>query len=81
MFRPYVCPWYPFPPLVFCVGAGAIVIALCVCTPETSWPGFALVAAGGLLYIALRKFSRREKAEMPLTHPSPPLPAVSLGSV
>lgn len=48
--RPYRAVGYPVVPLVYVVGAGAILLALAGYRPATTWPGFALVLLGLPVY-------------------------------
>jgi basic amino acid/polyamine antiporter, APA family len=55
--RPYRAWGYPVLPACYILGAGAILIVLCVYRPGTSWPGLAIIAAGVPVYLALRSNS------------------------
>lgn len=52
--RPYRVWGYPWLPLLYIVGASAILIVLGIYRPATTWPGFAIVATGLPIYVALR---------------------------
>jgi APA family basic amino acid/polyamine antiporter len=53
--RSYRVPGYPFTPALYIVGAAVILVILFVYRPATTWPGLAIVLAGGALYTVLPK--------------------------
>ena len=53
--RPYRTFGYPVVPALYLLGAGAILIALLVYRPATTWPGFAIVFLGVPVYLIVRK--------------------------
>ncbi len=44
--RPFRAPGYPFLPLLYAAGGIALIVILLYGNPKTTWPGYALVAAG-----------------------------------
>lgn len=53
--RPYRTLGYPFVPLVYIVGAAAILLALFLYRPSSTWPGLLIVVVGVPVYIAMKK--------------------------
>ncbi len=51
--RPYKTPGYPFVPAFYVAGASAILVALFVYRPATTWPGFLIVLFGLVAYVGL----------------------------
>jgi APA family basic amino acid/polyamine antiporter len=51
MDRPVKVPLYPILPILYLIGALAIMVALFVYKPSYTWPGLALVALGLPLYL------------------------------
>lgn len=56
--RPYRVWGYPFTPMLYVIGASAILIVLFIYSPGTTWPGLGIVAAGVPVYFLLRKKNR-----------------------
>jgi basic amino acid/polyamine antiporter, APA family len=52
--RPYRMLGYPVTPILYIVGASAIVICLLIFRPATTWPGFTIVLLGTPVYFFLR---------------------------
>ncbi len=52
--RPYRAFGYPVVPALYIVGATVILVALLVCQPMTTWPGFAIVLLGVPVYFLWR---------------------------
>lgn len=52
--RPYRTFGYPIVPLIYIVGAAAILIALFAYRASTTWPGLLIVLCGLPVYAALR---------------------------
>jgi APA family basic amino acid/polyamine antiporter len=50
MDRPYRTWGYPFTPVVYIVGASAILMCLAIYRPATTWPGFVIVGCGLPVY-------------------------------
>ena len=53
--RPYRTPGYPFVPLVYIVGACAILLALFTYRAASTWPGLLIIAVGVPVYIFIRR--------------------------
>ena len=53
--RPYRTIGYPVTPILYIVGAAAIVLCLLVYRPATTWPGFIIVVLGVPVYLLLRR--------------------------
>jgi basic amino acid/polyamine antiporter, APA family len=58
MDRPYRTWGYPLTPILYILGASAILLCLGIYRPATTWPGFAIVACGIPVYFL---FQRRAK--------------------
>jgi basic amino acid/polyamine antiporter, APA family len=58
MDRPYRTWGYPITPILYILGASAILLCLGIYRPATTWPGFAIVACGIPVYFL---FQRRAK--------------------
>jgi APA family basic amino acid/polyamine antiporter len=52
--RPYRAFGYPVVPALYILGATAILIALAVYKPSTTWPGFIIVLLGLPVYAMLK---------------------------
>ncbi|MBA2353983.1 MAG: amino acid transporter, partial [Acidobacteria bacterium] len=52
--RPYRAFGYPIVPLLYIVGASAILYVLFAYRPSTTWPGLAIVLAGVPVYLMAR---------------------------
>lgn len=52
--RPYRAFGYPIVPALYILGATAILIALAVYKPSTTWPGFIIVLLGLPLYVLVK---------------------------
>jgi APA family basic amino acid/polyamine antiporter len=57
--RPYRTFGYPVVPALYILGAGAILLALFVYRPATTWPGLVIVLLGIPVYFLLRQAGRR----------------------
>jgi APA family basic amino acid/polyamine antiporter len=55
MERPYRTLGYPFVPILYIVGAAAILLALFLYRPSSTWPGLVIVLIGVPVYILLRR--------------------------
>jgi APA family basic amino acid/polyamine antiporter len=53
--RPYKVWGYPFTPIIYVIGASAILLVLFVYNPGTTWPGLGIVALGVPVYFLLRR--------------------------
>ncbi|WP_263383093.1 APC family permease [Granulicella arctica] len=53
--RPYRTFGYPVTPIIYVVGASAILVCLFVFRPATTWPGLAIVASGAPVYFLIRR--------------------------
>lgn len=53
--RPYRTLGYPVVPAIYIVGAAAILIALFLYRPSSTWPGLLIVVIGVPVYLAMRK--------------------------
>jgi APA family basic amino acid/polyamine antiporter len=53
--RPYRTLGYPFVPILYIVGAAAILLALFLYRPSSTWPGLVIVLVGVPVYVALRR--------------------------
>ncbi|HEU4390889.1 MAG TPA: APC family permease, partial [Blastocatellia bacterium] len=60
--RPYKAFGYPFIPLLYIIGAAAILIVLFIYRSSTTWPGLVIVLAGLPVYFLLRA-SRKSGVE------------------
>jgi APA family basic amino acid/polyamine antiporter len=52
--RPYRVFGYPIVPAVYIAGAAAVLGVLFVYRPATTWPGFAIVLLGAVVYVLIR---------------------------
>lgn len=62
--RPYRAFGYPVVPALYIVGAAAIMVALLVYRPATTWPGFVIVGLGIPVYALLRAMKLRSASEI-----------------
>jgi APA family basic amino acid/polyamine antiporter len=53
--RPYRVPGYPFIPVLYILGAAAVLVILFAYRPATTWPGLIIVLAGAVVYAVLPK--------------------------
>jgi APA family basic amino acid/polyamine antiporter len=53
--RPYRTIGYPITPVLYIVGAAAIILCLLIFRPATTWPGFAIVILGVPVYLMFRR--------------------------
>ncbi len=53
--RPYRTLGYPLVPIIYIVGAAAILWALFMYRPSSTWPGLVIVVIGVPVYLALRR--------------------------
>jgi APA family basic amino acid/polyamine antiporter len=60
--RPYRAWGYPTVPGIYLLGASVILVVLFLYRPHTTWPGFAIIAAGVPVYFAVRAHSKRGSA-------------------
>jgi APA family basic amino acid/polyamine antiporter len=56
--RLYRVPFYPVLPVLYIVGAAAVLVILFAYRPATTWPGLVIVLAGLLIYLGIRPRSR-----------------------
>lgn len=61
--RPYRAVGYPIVPGLYIAGASAILLALLVYRPATTWPGFAIVGLGIPVYALVRAMKLRSTDE------------------
>jgi APA family basic amino acid/polyamine antiporter len=61
--RPYRAVGYPVVPALYVIGASAILIALLIYRPATTWPGFVIVGIGIPVYALVRAAKSRTRAE------------------
>lgn len=64
--RPYRTLGYPFVPAIYIVGAAAILFALFLYRPSSTWPGLLIVLIGVPVYFAVRA---RNSRQSPATEP------------
>lgn len=57
--RPYRVPGYPFVPALYILGAAVVLVILFAYRPATTWPGLAIVLAGGVIYAVVGRSVRR----------------------
>ncbi|MGH9344006.1 MAG: APC family permease [Terriglobia bacterium] len=57
--RPYRTLGYPFVPLFYILGAGAVLVVLFAYRPATTWPGLLIVLIGLPIYWQIRNAGRR----------------------
>lgn len=57
--RPYRVPGYPFVPALYILGAAVVLVVLFAYRPATTWPGLAIVLAGGVVYGVVGRSVRR----------------------
>ena len=55
--RLYRVPFYPVLPVLYIVGAAAVLVILFAYRPATTWPGLVIVLAGMLIYLGIRRRS------------------------
>ena len=62
--RPYRTWGFPFVPALYLAGASVVLVVLFLFRPQTTWPGFAIIALGVPVYFVLRAQSevKRESA-------------------
>jgi APA family basic amino acid/polyamine antiporter len=53
--RPYRVIGYPFVPLLYILGASAVLVILFAYRPATTWPGLVIVAVGAAVYGGVRR--------------------------
>src|SRR5581483_12397536 len=53
--RPYRTLGYPVVPAIYIIGAAAILFALFLYRPSSTWPGLLIVLIGVPVYLAMRK--------------------------
>ena len=53
--RPYRVWGYPFVPVLYILGASAILLMLFVYRPATTWPGLMIVLSGAVVYAVIRR--------------------------
>lgn len=58
--RPYRTLGYPLTPILYVVGAVAIVLSLFVFRPATTWPGLVIVVIGAPVYFLFRSVRERK---------------------
>ena len=58
--RPYRAWGYPIIPGAYIVGAAVILVTLFMFRPQTTWPGFVIIAAGVPVYFTIRGRSKKE---------------------
>jgi APA family basic amino acid/polyamine antiporter len=63
--RPYRTWGYPFVPLVYLAGATVVLVVLILYRPQTTWPGFVIIAIGIPVYFALRARSKTTSRARP----------------
>jgi basic amino acid/polyamine antiporter, APA family len=56
--RPYRIWGYPFVPGLYLAGASVVLVVLFLFRPQTTWPGFVIIALGIPVYFALRAKTR-----------------------
>jgi APA family basic amino acid/polyamine antiporter len=54
--RPYKAFGYPFVPILYIIGASAILIVLFIYQTATTWPGLAIVITGIPVYFIWKHF-------------------------
>ncbi len=57
--RPYRTLGYPFVPIIYMVGAAAILLALFLYRASSTWPGLLIVVIGVPVYLAMRNRNRQ----------------------
>jgi APA family basic amino acid/polyamine antiporter len=55
MDRPYRTWGYPITPILYILGASAILLCLGIYRPATTWPGFVIVACGVPVYFLFKQ--------------------------
>ncbi|MFN2383230.1 MAG: APC family permease [Gemmatimonadota bacterium] len=68
-------PGYPVTPAIFLAGAGAIMLALVVYRPYTTWLGLGLVLLGIPVYFLWRRFDSGSGRSAPLATRAPAAPS------
>jgi basic amino acid/polyamine antiporter, APA family len=53
--RPYRTLGYPFVPVIYIIGAAAILLALFLYRPSTTWPGLLIVLCGVPVYLFIKR--------------------------
>jgi APA family basic amino acid/polyamine antiporter len=53
--RPYKAPGYPAVPAFYILGAALVLVTLAAYRPATTWPGFAIVILGAIVYAVARR--------------------------
>jgi basic amino acid/polyamine antiporter, APA family len=64
-YRPYRVFAYPVLPILYIIGAGAILIVLFIYQPTTSWPGLLIVISGIPVFWIWRKRSNNSQSQSP----------------
>ncbi len=60
--RPYRTLGYPVVPIVYILGAAAILLALFIYRPSSTWPGLLIVICGLPVYLLMRSRNKRRAA-------------------
>ncbi|MGH9607022.1 MAG: APC family permease [Terracidiphilus sp.] len=60
--RPYRTWGYPVVPAIYLLGATVILVVLFIYRPQTTWPGFVIIATGFPIYFVVRARSKQRGA-------------------
>ncbi len=67
--RPYRIWGFPFVPALYLLGASVVLVVLFLFRPQTTWPGFVIIALGVPVYFALRAQANAKRAAAALAEP------------
>jgi basic amino acid/polyamine antiporter, APA family len=59
--RPYRTWGYPFVPALYLVCTSVVLVVLLIYRPQTTWPGFVIIALGVPIYFALRAQAKAKR--------------------